>query len=171
MPQPHNPAPLRADVLFAIIPEWVLFHPGLTSDDVRVYGVLHRHADKMSRCFPGQTLLAQQAHISVRTVRSSVERLEEAGAVSVRRRWTNTAGTIFYEGGPGRAQTSSEYVLRAAPPPQAPPARRAEGAARRADEREEEQEQVLGRHVVPGVRQLVPGGSGRADIPSWEVTR
>lgn len=108
-----DPAPLKAEALFAVVPEWVIFHPDLTGNDVRLYAVLARYTDSVTgRCFPGQTLLAQKAHMSERGVRDAVDRLEGVGALTTRRRWKDERGTIFYSSGRGRTQTSSEYVLR-----------------------------------------------------------
>lgn len=112
-----EPAPLRSEIAFSVVPEWITFHPDLSGNDVRLYAVLCRFADSAThRAFPGQTLLAQRARMSERGVRDAVDRLEEAGALVCRRRWKDQRDRIYYESGTGRTQTSSEYVLRVVPP-------------------------------------------------------
>jgi hypothetical protein len=111
MTQPTDPAPLRAQVRFAQIPEAVLYHPDLTGDDVRVYGALLRHADADGACFPGRTRLARLCHTSDRGLDHCIERLESTGYLTHRRRWKDRRGTVYYEGGSGRQQTSSEYTV------------------------------------------------------------
>lgn len=112
-----QPAPLRSEIGFSVVPEWITFHPDLSGNDVRLYAVLARFADSdTGRCFPGQTLLAQRSRMSERSVRDSVDRLEEAGALVCRRRWKDERNRIYYESGRGRTQTSSEYVLRVTAP-------------------------------------------------------
>jgi len=81
---------------FAIIPEWVIFHPGLEAMDVRVFGCLDRYGEQP---FPGVPTLARQLHCSDRTVQRSIERLEEARAVRRIMRFRD-----------GR-QTTNAYVL------------------------------------------------------------
>jgi hypothetical protein len=174
-----EPAPLRSELgPYALIPRWVLMHPDLSGDDVRLYGVLADHADRdTSRCFPGQTLLAQQAHISVRTVRAAVERLESAGAVLCRRRWKDSRGTVWYESGPDRQQTSSEYIVKVTQPqggggssyrhpsPAGSTNAQLQGGGTKRPTNKNHQEQLLGRHDVPP-----PLTPARKPIPAWEIT-
>jgi DNA-binding transcriptional MocR family regulator len=106
-----DPAPLRVQVKFAIIPEWVLWHPKLSPLAVRLYGTLHRYGDQTGVSFPGRTTLARHCGASVRSVDAAVAELEAVGALTHRRRWTDDTGGLHYEAGPGRRQTSSEYTL------------------------------------------------------------
>lgn len=69
--------------LFAAIPEWVLYHPKLTGDDVRVFGVLARYGNDIR---PAKATIAKKISKSDKTVSRCVERLVAVGAVVVERR-------------------------------------------------------------------------------------
>ncbi len=73
---------------FAAIPEWILYHPGLTGDDVRVYGVLARYGNDIR---PSQQTIAEKISKSADTVKRSLHRLVEVGAVYVEARSENGA--------------------------------------------------------------------------------
>lgn len=68
---------------YAMIPEWVIYHPDLTGSDVRVYAVMARMADADGRCFPKADTVASRLNVSDDTVRRSIARLEAAGALRV----------------------------------------------------------------------------------------
>jgi len=68
---------------FAAIPEWVLYHPDLTGDDVRVFGVLARYGNDIR---PSQKTIAEKIGKSPDTVKRSLHRLVDAGAVRVEHR-------------------------------------------------------------------------------------
>ncbi len=68
---------------YAMIPEWVIYHPDLTGSDVRVYAVMARMADAEGRCYPKADTVASRLGVSDDTVRRSVARLEAAGALRV----------------------------------------------------------------------------------------
>jgi hypothetical protein len=111
MTHPSDPAPLRLQVRSAVTPADVLTHPDLTGDDTRLYGILYLHANVEGASFPGRRRLASLCHCAERTIDGSVERLRDAGFLATRRRWTDASKRIYYEGGSGRVQTSTEYVL------------------------------------------------------------
>lgn len=68
---------------YAMIPEWVIYHPDLTGSDVRVYAVMARMADAEGRCYPKADTVASRLNVSDDTVRRSIARLEAAGALRV----------------------------------------------------------------------------------------
>jgi len=75
-----------ADQYFAIIPESVLY-ADISSNAVRVYGVLRRHADKDDgTCHPGRTRIAKLANIHERSVDRALRELESIGAIEVMHR-------------------------------------------------------------------------------------
>lgn len=79
-------ARVRAQVLFAQIPEWILFAPELSAQAVRTYGVLLRIADRGSRQARAKhsTIAARSGRVSVPTVRRAIEELRAFhGAVEV----------------------------------------------------------------------------------------
>ena len=56
---------------YAMIPEWVIYHPDLTGSDVRVYAVMARMADAEGRCYPKADTVASRLGVSDDTVRRS----------------------------------------------------------------------------------------------------
>jgi len=92
---------------FAIIPESVLY-ADISSNAVRVYGVLRRHADKDDNtCHPGRSRIAALAKISTSAVDRAVQQLVEAGFVTVHHRRDPE--------NPKR-HLSSRYVIHSTPP-------------------------------------------------------
>lgn len=84
-----------ADNRFAIVPEWILYHPDLSAQAVRLYGVLSRHTDDKTRSgSPGRAKLAARMSCSRDTVDRAVDELVSAGAVDVVNRWRDKAKTI-----------------------------------------------------------------------------
>lgn len=77
---------IKADGYFAIIPEWVLY-ADISPAAVRVYCVLHRHADNdTAKCIPSRKHIATKARISLSTVDRSIDELIALGAVTVQHR-------------------------------------------------------------------------------------
>jgi len=75
-----------SDQYFAVIPESVLY-ADISSNAVRVYGVLRRHADKDDgTCHPGRTRIAKLANIHERSVDRALRELESIGAIEVMHR-------------------------------------------------------------------------------------
>lgn len=73
---------------FAAIPEWILYHPDLTGDDVRVYGVLARYGNDIR---PAQGTIAEKIGKSADTVKRALHRLVDVGAVFVEARFEDGA--------------------------------------------------------------------------------
>ena len=91
---------IKADGYFAIIPEWVLY-ADISPAAVRVYCVLHRHADNdTAKCIPSRKHIATKARISLSTVDRSIDELIALGAVTVQHRTSEN-------GDP----TSNEYTV------------------------------------------------------------
>lgn len=96
---------LTADAVpFAMIPEWVLFHPQLTSHAVRLYGVLMRFAGESRHCWPGLVTLAGKIGSSRSTVQRAIKELEAVGALTVSPRYSEHGD-----------RTSNDYHLHWAP--------------------------------------------------------
>lgn len=77
---------ISASAYFAVIPETVLY-ADISSNAVRVYGVLRRHADKDDNsCHPGRARIAKLAHISPSAVDRAIQQLVDAGFVTVHHR-------------------------------------------------------------------------------------
>ena len=71
---------------FSIIPESVLY-ADISSNAVRVYGVLRRHADKDDNtCHPGKGRIAALARMSERSVDRAVNELVAGGFVTIHHR-------------------------------------------------------------------------------------
>jgi hypothetical protein len=76
----------RLGYRFAIIPEWVLYHPDLTPLAVRVYGCLARHGMDPDSCFPSHERIARLVGVDERSVARPVRQLVAVGAIAIRRR-------------------------------------------------------------------------------------
>lgn len=72
---------IRSDVRFAIMPEWVLFHPDLSHAAVRIYGALVRHANSADEAWPSKARLSRECHCSPSTVKRAISDLLVVGAV------------------------------------------------------------------------------------------
>lgn len=79
-------AEVQADDHFAIVPEWVLFHPDLSHGAVRLYAVLRRFADQRGIAFPGLSAIGAKYGVVPRSVTRHMEELIAAGAVTRKRR-------------------------------------------------------------------------------------
>lgn len=98
-----HPDALTADATFAVVPTWVLDHPGLTPLAVRLYGVLARYVDNEGRCWPSRGTLAARLGCSRKSIDRATRLLISAGAVTVERRWE------------GEVPTSNLYRLHVLP--------------------------------------------------------
>ena len=107
MPPTEDQIAVRRGVApFAMVPEWIVFHPDLSDRAVRLYAVMYRYADNDSKvAYPARTRLARQLGCSVLTIDRAIKELVEAKAMSkeVRR-------------SPAGDWTSSLYTLRHNPP-------------------------------------------------------
>ena len=68
---------------FAIIPEWVLYHPDLSANAVRVYGALARHGMDPATCYPSQERIGKLIGVAPRSVAALIRQLGDVGAVQV----------------------------------------------------------------------------------------
>lgn len=76
---------------FEMVPHWLLDHPDISAQALRLYCLLRRHGDKDGQCFPGRKRLAEQLHASPSTVDRAKIELLDAGAICQRHR-TSEAG-------------------------------------------------------------------------------
>lgn len=77
---------VQADDYYAIVPEWILFHPELSHGAVRLYAVLRRFADQRGIAFPGLSAIGEKYGVVPRSVTRHMEELMAAGAVTKKRR-------------------------------------------------------------------------------------
>ena len=77
---------IQADDYYAIVPEWILFHPDLSHGAVRLYGVLRRFADQRGIAFPGLTAIGLKYGVVARSATRHMDELITAGAVTKKRR-------------------------------------------------------------------------------------
>lgn len=78
---------IRSTEYFAIVPEWVL-HADISSNAVRLYGVLNRFANSRGHAWPSRKTIAEIMRVSVATVDRAKEELVEIGALTVEPRTT-----------------------------------------------------------------------------------
>lgn len=111
---------IKAQEYYCQIPEFVLY-ADISAQAVRLYGVLHRAADKDSkrRATPSRAKLAEKMRCSVDTVDRAMKELVRIGAVEIRYRLTATGD-----------QTSNDYLLKVT--------NRGRSAAATPEEREEQ---------------------------------
>lgn len=79
-------AVVKSDQYFAIIPEALLYDKTISSNAVRLYGILNRYANYQGKAWPSRKTLADQMALSVATVDRAKEELEAAGWLSVEHR-------------------------------------------------------------------------------------
>lgn len=73
------------DEFFVIIPEWVLYAP-ISSNAIRLYGVLRRFADNQNTCYPTRKTIAERCQFSAATVDRAAEELKAIKALKVTQR-------------------------------------------------------------------------------------
>lgn len=111
---------VEESVTFVQIPDWVLLHPQLAGQEVRLYGVLKRYARRSEKAWPGRSTLARHLGCSEDSVDRYIKKLRDVGAVDVIPRWLEpiegphgpVGERVVLEPGPGRPQTSNIYRLR-----------------------------------------------------------
>ncbi len=125
---------------FQIIPNWIAFHPDLSTHDRIVWLALRSYANLHDdRCYPSHDTLADRCGVSIRTVRRSIQALEVAGLVAV---------TSNAKGG----RQSNTYHLKTDRP------ERPSGTDRAA------------READPSVREAAPGAAREADeLETYEL--
>lgn len=77
---------VSTDTKFAIVPEWVIFHPDLSGNAVRLYCVLMRHANGEGLSWYGRKTLAAEMRCSLNTLDRTIDELERVGAVKTEQR-------------------------------------------------------------------------------------
>lgn len=98
---------LQLEAHFAMVPEWVLFHPDLSDRAVRLYGILLRFGQSSGVRMPGRARLAQLLRVqSRRPVDRARAELEAAGALHVTRGGRTKDGQL----------RTNRYVVRVTPP-------------------------------------------------------
>lgn len=115
-PAPDTDLEVKAEYLFAIVPEWVLY-ANISAHAVRLYAVLNRYAQGKGECYPSRKRLAGHLAVSKDTIDRALDDLVELGAIEVTKRQT--------ERGEWR---SNLYLVRTTPPkgvaaPMPPPSR------------------------------------------------
>lgn len=86
---------------FGIVPEWVIFHPNLSAQAIRVYAVLAIHADrKNDTSWLGRKAIAEEAQCSLSTCDRALGELTNEGALKIESR-SRTDGS----------QTSNLYTI------------------------------------------------------------
>lgn len=78
---------IRSTEYFALIPEWVL-HADISSNAVRLYGVLNRFANSRGHAWPSRKTIAELMRVSVATIDRAKDELVELGALTVEPRTT-----------------------------------------------------------------------------------
>lgn len=68
---------------FALIPEWVIYHEGVSAVAVRLYATLARHADDTGSAYPSKKRLATLCGCSVSTIDRCITELVAARALHV----------------------------------------------------------------------------------------
>lgn len=88
---------------FEMVPHWLLDHPDVSAQAVRLYMLIRRHGDKTGLAFPGRKRLAEQLHASPSTVDRARSELVAVGAICERRRssedgdWTSNEYHVHWE--------------------------------------------------------------------------
>lgn len=72
---------------FAVVPEAVLYAPGVSSVAKLLWAVFARHADQDGRSYPGRKRLAELLAVSEDTIKRAKKELVEAGLIAVKERF------------------------------------------------------------------------------------
>jgi DNA-binding transcriptional MocR family regulator len=80
---------LRAQVRFAILPEWLL-DAEVSDRAIRLYAILARYANTEGTAYPSRTTLAERMRCSVDTVDRAMKELVTTGAVEVEAAYTES---------------------------------------------------------------------------------
>jgi len=86
---------------FEQIPHWILFHPEITSNGIRLYLILRSFAMGKGYAFPSRRRLAEAMNVSMPTLDSAKNCLVDVGAIEIEGRAS--------EGGD---QTTNMYIVR-----------------------------------------------------------
>lgn len=83
----HGAHHTSTDYKFAPIPEAMVYDPGINSNAMRVYAILARHGEDPHSCYPSHRRIGELSGLSPRSIPRLVKDLEEAGWVTIVRRW------------------------------------------------------------------------------------
>jgi hypothetical protein len=75
---------------FAQVPEWLL-DSDVSDRAIRVWAVLHRHANRKGHAFPGRAAIAERARCSTASVDRALNELRDVGAVVSENRFEGAA--------------------------------------------------------------------------------
>lgn len=85
-------------VRFEMVPHWIMDHPSVTGNAIRLYLLLRRYADRDGVCYPGRRRLAEGLRIAVNTLDAAKDVLVEIGALSVTERdYETNLYTVHWE--------------------------------------------------------------------------
>lgn len=66
---------------FAVIPEWILYHPELSTTAVRIFGVIDRFVGANEAAWPSHKTIGKTVGVSADTVKRAINELIRVGAV------------------------------------------------------------------------------------------
>jgi hypothetical protein len=95
--EPGKETSMATDALF-MVPDCLISQhgPALGPLGIAVYTCLAHHADRLSlQCSASYRRIAQEIHVSTRTVKTVVKRLEESGLVAVKRFGDGTRSNLY----------------------------------------------------------------------------
>lgn len=72
---------------FAVLPEAILYAPGVSPTAKLLWATYARHADRLGRAYPGRQRLAELLGVSPETVKRAKAELAEAGLIRVKERF------------------------------------------------------------------------------------
>jgi len=113
----NEPAP------FAMVPEALLYDPELSDKAIRLYGVLRRHGDDPSNCYPSKRRLADLMGCATSSLGRPLRELEDAG-------WITRVARVDASG----EQSSNGYFVHLARVSSAAPAQESAGPPRSDDQ-------------------------------------
>lgn len=76
------------------VPSWWLDHPAVDADALAVLTALSSFANRQGRCWPSQTTLAAKLKRGRAWVNRIIARLEDAGLLTSRDRWSENGGRL-----------------------------------------------------------------------------
>lgn len=172
---PTRQVEVNASLRFAVVPEWLIDHPDVTAQAIRLYAVLDRYANANGSCWPNRRSLAERCRCSLDTVDRALAVLVEVGAVHVAHR-VDDAGDLtsnlytLHPAGGGRtdAATSPHGCGDGGRKDAATGGRTGAAGNESHKEREPEEAPQLTLVDVPPPQQRPPKDYPRAFLDAWE---